>query len=74
MTHSSHNCYFFRFGAGVPFEFAVVLGVVVPLVVLALCALGAWGVFCWVLAACTRRIASVSKNVGDVTETDKPMR
>ena len=63
------NYFFFGFGAGVPFELAVVLGVgVAPLG-----PLGAWGVFCGLLG-CTMGIASVSRNVGDLTETDKPVR
>ncbi len=66
--YQTANYFFFGFGACVPFELAVVLGVgVAPLG-----ALGAW-VFCGLLG-CTMCIASVSRNVADLTETDKPVR
>jgi hypothetical protein len=59
---------------GVPFEFAVVLGVVVLGVGVALLggAFGACGVFCGLLDDFTMCIAYVSRNAGDFTVTDKP--
>jgi hypothetical protein len=65
----SANYFFLGFGVGVAFELAVFLGVgVAPLG-----ALGACGVL-WGLLGCTMCAASVSRNVGDLTETDKPVR